>query len=271
MSMRPEECDRFYVQLPDGASEPFEDFEEATAFARENGVSEVIGERDGDRHDLIYTFPVLAQETPMPTTKPVKPDDCDHFYVRLTTDRHVPFRSFELARDYARAGGLREVTGFKEGNPTPFTFPVDIDYAEPEKGPAQMENPASVADRAKAANNRLQACARDGGDRAYLSRAVDLACELLSELGIREVFVHYSGSGDDGSIDEVTSDPSDVDLGEELEELIREIVYTALPGGWEINDGSEGTVTINPAAAPRLSFDHRSFYTEWRSEPFSID
>ena len=75
--------------------------------------------------------------------------------------------------------------------------------------------------------------------------------------GVEEWIIRYSGSGDDGCIDECILDEKhkklkmnknlcdacDTEVIKPLEEVIKEFCYDALEthhGGWEINDGAHG-------------------------------
>ena len=75
--------------------------------------------------------------------------------------------------------------------------------------------------------------------------------------GVEEWIIRYSGSGDDGCIDECILDEKhkklkmnknlcdacDTEVMKPLEEVIKEFCYDALEthhGGWEINDGAHG-------------------------------
>ena len=62
------------------------------------------------------------------------------------------------------------------------------------------------------------------------------------------ITVEYSGYGDSGEIFDITSDKDDLDL----EEIERDF-YDLLPPGWEINDGSEGSIT---ATADEINIHH---------------
>ena len=92
-------------------------------------------------------------------------------------------------------------------------------------------------------------------------------CRALESAGVAKAEVTYKGNGDSKAVEsivlydrrgqevEVARLPAwrfisaswpplskGVDLGEKLDELVCAI----LPGGWEINEGSFGTVTLNP-------------------------
>ena len=76
------------------------------------------------------------------------------------------------------------------------------------------------------------------------------------------VHVEYSGSGDSGGIDTIDYYAETQEIGIEdraLNELIEAYVYEALSrnaGGWEINDGAQGNVTIWVKKEQPIEFDH---------------
>ena len=93
-------------------------------------------------------------------------------------------------------------------------------------------------------------------------------CARLAAAGIARVEVTYSGSGDEGNIDDAVAwraappggDMAELNASEfrDHDELCRDWVSEALAanrGGWEINDGSEGTATVDVAAGT-AKFDH---------------
>jgi hypothetical protein len=88
-------------------------------------------------------------------------------------------------------------------------------------------------------------------------------------LGVANIEVAYSGYGDSGSIDGIQyRDPTGnrVDraiIPTSLVESLESCVYEFLPAGFEINDGSQGTVTID---VPRgtVTIEHQENYTESR-------
>ncbi len=58
----------------------------------------------------------------------------------------------------------------------------------------------------------------------------------------------YSGSGDSGEITQIWISPGGDDVGDLLEQAISDLAYDVLEAkqpGWEINEGSEGVVTID--------------------------
>lgn len=60
------------------------------------------------------------------------------------------------------------------------------------------------------------------------------------------VTISYDGSGDSGYIDSVSIEPERdlTDAQQDLEELAYDVLERK-HGGWEINEGSCGTITIN--------------------------
>ena len=103
-------------------------------------------------------------------------------------------------------------------------------------------------------------------------RAEDFAKQcvpILAEHGVRKLRVHYSGSGDSGGVDGVEMlgdgdavlrlDGVDAMLGGTagvFEGLIEQI----LPGGFEINDGGQGTLTFDLVKGS-WSLDHEENVT----------
>ena len=77
--------------------------------------------------------------------------------------------------------------------------------------------------------------------------------------------VTYSGSNDEGYIDDITSDPPapSLDYGTELYRQVQDEVYAVLEqhhGGWEINEGSHGHITIN--VKERKAFLHHGEHVQ---------
>ena len=83
----------------------------------------------------------------------------------------------------------------------------------------------------------------------------------LRFLGVQTVTAPYDGYGDDGTLEEITFAPvPPAGLPDGLREALREAFYQLLPGGWEINEGSFGTLSLD-AATGEANLDH-----EWREE-----
>jgi hypothetical protein len=83
----------------------------------------------------------------------------------------------------------------------------------------------------------------------------------LRFLGVDLVEVEFDGYGDEGEVQEpeFTPDPPG-GLPEGLGELVGQVCGGMLPGGWEINSGSFGTVEIDVRAGT-VEVD-----MEWREE-----
>lgn len=84
---------------------------------------------------------------------------------------------------------------------------------------------------------------------------------VLRLLGVATVTAAFDGSGDEGFVEDVTYDPDPpAGLPDGLRDVIDDAVCDLLPGGWEINAGSFGTVTIDTATG-EPDVDH-----EWRDD-----
>lgn len=65
-----------------------------------------------------------------------------------------------------------------------------------------------------------------------------------------KIVITYSGSGDEGYIDDIQPEPKleGLELSRELQEYLEAVAYDILEdnwAGWEINEGSHGHMTIN--------------------------
>lgn len=73
----------------------------------------------------------------------------------------------------------------------------------------------------------------------------------LNELGVKKLTVNYSGSGDEGSVDDIDVQPEGLVIPSELEKQISELAdgfLYAEHGNWEDGDGATGTIVIDPVA-----------------------
>ena len=86
------------------------------------------------------------------------------------------------------------------------------------------------------------------------------------ELGVANIEVSYSGYGDSGAIDGMQyRGPTGIrvdraTIPEKLIEDLESCVYSFLPAGFEINDGGQGTLTIDVGAA-NVAIIHETNYT----------
>ena len=91
----------------------------------------------------------------------------------------------------------------------------------------------------------------------------------LKQWGFSKVLAEYSGYGDSGCIDGITyldahDQPVNMDLVRAASDPdIENVLYEFLPAGFEINDGSQGTLTIDVAAGT-VTLEHGENYTETR-------
>ena len=87
--------------------------------------------------------------------------------------------------------------------------------------------------------------------------------------GVANVEAAYSGYGDSGAIDGVQyRDKSGVRVDREaiptaLKEQLESVLYEFLPAGFEINDGGQGTLTIDVQLAT-VTLQHQENYTDSR-------
>lgn len=95
----------------------------------------------------------------------------------------------------------------------------------------------------------------------------------LARLGVKLVTVEYHGASDEGAVESVTAQIANqvvIDLPDDLEGVIEEVAYDLLGakfGGWEINEGSSGEITID--VAERKASIHHGWVvesTEWVDE-----
>ena len=86
------------------------------------------------------------------------------------------------------------------------------------------------------------------------------------ELGVANIEVAYSGYGDSGAIDGIQyRDPTGIRVDRapipiQLIEDLESCAYEFLPAGFEINDGGQGTLTIDVQAS-KVTLTHETNYT----------
>src|ERR1700681_2109266 len=98
--------------------------------------------------------------------------------------------------------------------------------------------------------------ARKADEQEQAREKIRRGCEVLERLGVAKVTVAYDGVGDSGSGEGVTFDPDPAaGIPEGLTNLIEDAAYAFLPGGWEINEGSFGTLEID-VRGRKLNRDH---------------
>jgi hypothetical protein len=102
----------------------------------------------------------------------------------------------------------------------------------------------------------------DTVDDSLAAKTRILAC--LKEQNVASVEVDYDGCDDSGCVDSITATKEDgttIELEEATKEAIEEYVCETLPDGWEIDDGSYGTISFN-VATESIHFSHNTRYTE---------
>lgn len=108
-------------------------------------------------------------------------------------------------------------------------------------------------------------------DRDRLARAkARLKNEIIPKLkkwGVAKVEAEYSGYGDSGCINHIAyldqhGQPLNMDLVRAVSDPeIENVLYDFLPDGFEINEGSQGDVTIDVQAGT-VKLQHEENYTE---------
>ena len=105
--------------------------------------------------------------------------------------------------------------------------------------------------------------------RETINRLRDQILPQFRRLGVANIEVSYSGYGDSGAIDGVQyRGPTGIrvdraTIPEKLIEDLESCVYSFLPAGFEINDGGQGTLTIDVQLA-KVAIQHQENYTESR-------
>ena len=100
-------------------------------------------------------------------------------------------------------------------------------------------------------------------------RLRDQILPRFRSLGVANIEVAYSGYGDSGAIDGVQyRGPTGIRVDRttipvQLIEDLEQCVYTYLPPGFEINDGGQGSLTIDVQAA-KVTIQHQENYTDSR-------
>jgi hypothetical protein len=117
-------------------------------------------------------------------------------------------------------------------------------------------------------------------EQARLERAKDnLRAEILPALRnhrVANIEAAYSGYGDSGCIDGIQyRDEAGVrvdrtTLPTSVIEQLENVLYEFLPAGFEINDGSQGTLTLDTQTG-KVTIQHQENYTETRDSTREFD
>lgn len=101
--------------------------------------------------------------------------------------------------------------------------------------------------------------------------------EYFKRTGVEIIEARYSGGGDSGDIDSITIDGVDSNIQwnsqDDDEKLIWDTLYDNLEnayGGWEIDDGSAGTIELNNNLEIVISHEWNMKEMNWCGEKFEL-
>lgn len=112
-------------------------------------------------------------------------------------------------------------------------------------------------------------------EKAAKEALIAIMPELFAA-GMFKIHASYNGEGDSGDIDEVyATDVNDnyfpwPDSLSELRDKVREILWVFIPGGFEINDGSMGEITIE-LSARKVSHEHKDRVIDYEERTRNFD
>ena len=98
----------------------------------------------------------------------------------------------------------------------------------------------------------------------------------LRDVGVANIEAAYSGYGDSGAIDGLQFRQASGQRVEReaipahLKEQLESCFYEFLPAGFEINDGSQGTLTLDVQSG-KITIKHQENYTESRDSTREFD
>lgn len=94
-------------------------------------------------------------------------------------------------------------------------------------------------------------------------------CAAMAGCGLTQLTVCYAGSYESGEVTDVSFEPEDAALPEELHDLLQKWTFAILPDGWDYDVGSCGQVTIDVAAS-RAEVDHEWYVVSTEEESYEI-
>lgn len=109
----------------------------------------------------------------------------------------------------------------------------------------------------------------------------DRLLNYLEALGIKVLKVHYSGSGDSGQTDDITTEPAKrceilderfEDTNKPLKEVIDEFAWEAIEsneGGFYNNDGGYGEIIFD-VKERTITMAHNNYITETQYEEYDL-
>lgn len=143
---------------------------------------------------------------------------------------------------------------------------------------AKSQTPEDPADEPE--NIRLLLAHFHQTEQARLDRAkIRLRTEILPGLRthrVANIEAAYSGYGDSGAIDGIQyRDKAGVrvdrtTLPAPMVEQLENVLYEFLPAGFEINDGGQGTLTLDVQTG-KITIQHQENYTETRDSTREFD
>jgi len=143
---------------------------------------------------------------------------------------------------------------------------------------AKSQTPEDPADEPE--NIRLLLAHFHQTEQARLDRAKSkLRAEILPALAqhrVANIEAAYSGCGDSGAIDGTQfRDPAGqridrATIPSAILEQLENAIYEFLPSGFEINDGGQGTLTLDVRTA-KVTIQHQENYTESRDSTREFD
>lgn len=98
-------------------------------------------------------------------------------------------------------------------------------------------------------------------------RKIDLVTRLKA-LAVASVEIEYDGSGDEGFVETIAAKNAQgavIRLDDKTWSDIDVYICDALPDGWEIDEGSFGTVVID-VSAEKWHFEHNDRFTDYTTD-----
>jgi hypothetical protein len=89
----------------------------------------------------------------------------------------------------------------------------------------------------------------------------------MVENGIKTIGAEYSGGGDSGAIDRIYDNNNTTIESTEVENELYDYLNNAF-SGWEINEGSNGTIEVD---GDEVSLEHIWFNYEWLETDFNME
>jgi hypothetical protein len=91
--------------------------------------------------------------------------------------------------------------------------------------------------------------------------------KYMNENGIETISAEYYGGGDSGAIDRIYDNNNTTIESTEVENELYDYLNNAF-SGWEINEGSNGTIEVD---GDEVSLEHIWFNYEWLETDFNME